>query len=146
MERLSWGTGMTAAMSQGSRSAGTVTWTPLAGRMAGVGAFVEGPYVVGPDARGVDHDAGPDGEVPGRVGRIGTDEGAVGHTMVIRREADDRGVVGHDGAELDRRRAGQGEGQAGVVGPGVEVQEAGHQVVGVERRQVGQCLVLGDPL
>ena len=34
MERLSLGTGMTAAMSQGSRSAGTVTCTPLAGRMA----------------------------------------------------------------------------------------------------------------
>ena len=34
MERLSWGTGITAAMSQGRRSAGTVTCTPLAGRMA----------------------------------------------------------------------------------------------------------------
>ena len=34
MERLSWGTGMTAAMSQGNRLAGTVMWMPLAGRIA----------------------------------------------------------------------------------------------------------------
>ena len=62
-------------MSQGSGSAGTVMWMPLAGRMdGGPGALVEGADPVGPDPGGVDHDRGPDVESLA-AGRIDPDAG-----------------------------------------------------------------------
>ena len=79
MERLSLGTGMTAAMSQGSRSAGHGHVHALGGTDGvGIGALVEGPHGVGPDARGVDHDPGPDRGTPTLVTGDGPDDGAVG--------------------------------------------------------------------
>ena len=107
--------------------------------------FVEGPHHVGPDTGGVDHDARPDGERGRLVVGVGAHDGSVGRSVGARREADDGGVVGHGGAELERGRAGEGHGQSGVVRPGVEVEEAGHQVLDVQRREVGQGLGLVDP-
>ena len=34
--------------------------------------------------------------------------------------------------------------EPGVIGPGVEVEEAGYEMFGAERREVGEGLVLGD--
>jgi hypothetical protein len=45
---------------------------------------------------------------------------------------------------FERGSAGQRQGQAGIVGACVEVQEAGNQTIGVECRQMGQRLILGD--
>ena len=135
MERLSLGTGMTAAMSQGSRVGGHGHVDALGGPDGvGIAALVEGAHVVGPDARGVDHDPGPDGnsEVSSSGTGRTTAPSAFPSAPVVRRTTGR--VVGHHGAELEGRRAGHGEGQPGVVGPGVEVEEPGHQVVGVERR------------
>ena len=107
-------------------------------------ALVEGPHVVGPDARGVDDDPRPDREFRGLVVGHRSDNGAVGGPVRAGRQADDRGVVGHDGAELVGRRARHREGQAGIVGPGVEVEEPGHEVAGAEGRQMRQRLLLRD--
>ena len=96
----------------------------------GIPALVEGADGVGPDARRVDHDPGPDRELRGLVVGHRTHDGAVGVPVRPGRQADDRGVVGDDRTELEGRRARHGEGQPGIVGPGVEVEEAGHQVVG----------------
>jgi hypothetical protein len=70
--------------------------------------------------------------------------GAVGGPVSAGRQADDRSVVGDDRAELVGRRARHREGQPGVVGPGVEVEEPRHEVVGAERRHVRQRLLLRD--
>ena len=72
----------------------------------------------------------------------GRDHGAVGLAVGAHGHADDRGVVGHRGTELERGGAGQGEREPGVVRPGVEVEEAGDEVIGLQRGQVGQGLVL----
>ena len=112
----------------------------------GVGALVHGPDAVGPDAGGVDHHLGSDGELRGGVALDRTHHGTVRLTVGAHGHGDDRGVVGHRRAVLERRRPGQRQGQAGVVGPGVEVEEPGHQVIGVERGQMGQRLLLVDLL
>ena len=79
MERLSLGTGMTAAMSHG-QPVGRHGDVDALGRPDGVGiaALVEGAHRVGPDARGVDHDPGPDRELRGLVVGHRTHDGAVG--------------------------------------------------------------------
>jgi hypothetical protein len=112
---------------------------------ARVRSFVEGPHIIGPDAGGVDDDPGLDRDVGRGIGGIGANDRSVRRPVVGGGEADHRGVVGHDGAVVERRRTGHGEGQAGIVGPRVEVEEPGHEMVGVERRQVGQGLGFGDP-
>jgi hypothetical protein len=109
-------------------------------------ALVEGAHVVGPDARRIDHDPGAHGELRGWVGRIGTHDGTVGVPAFIGGQANDRRVVGHDGSVLERGGAGQRQGQAGIVRPCVEVQEAGNEMIGAQRRQMGQRLILGDAL
>jgi hypothetical protein len=119
---------MTAAMSQGSR----------------ILALVEGADGVGPDARGVHHDPGPDGELRRLVSRGWAHDSAVGLPVGAGGQADDRGVVRHDGAEFEGGGAGHGECQPCIVGPGVEVEEPCHQVVGAECGQVGQRLVFCD--
>ena len=110
----------------------------------GILALVEGAHVVGPDSRGVDHDPRPDRELRGLVVGHRSHSGAVGRPVRARGQADDRGVVGHDRAELVGRRARHREGQPGIVGPGVEVEEPRHEVAGVEGWQVCQRLLLRD--
>ena len=136
---------MTAAMSQGSRSAGTVTWTPLAGRMA---------WGSVPSSRARTASAQtPEAltTMRARMGNSDASSSGTGRTTAPLAvpsapvgEADDGGVVGHDRAVLEGGGAGHGERQAGVVGPGVEVEEPRHQMVGVQRGEVGERLVLGD--
>ena len=119
-------------------------WMPLAGRIeCGFVSLVEGADLVGPHPGGVDHHRGPDLEglaaVRGHRGpvdpAVGTgDEG--GHPDVV---GGHRPVVEHRGAE-------HGQGQPGVVGPGVPVEEAGHQPVGPEGGHVGEGLRPGHLL
>ena len=145
MERLSLGTGITAAMSHG-QPVGRHGHVDALGRSdrVGIPALVERPHRVGPDAGGVDDGPGPDRELRCLVVGCGTHDGTVGGAVGARREADDGRVVGDGRPELEGRCAGEGERQSGVVGPGVEVEEAGHEVIGVERREMGEGLVLGD--
>ena len=122
---------------------------PLAGRIeCGCGALVEGAHVVGPHAGGVHHDLGPHLELAGPAGlRRPAPPGAPGRRHRARGVGDQArhlGVVGHDGAVVERGRAGDGQGQAGVVGPGVVVEEPGHQPVGAQGGEVGQRLGLVD--
>ena len=117
-------------------------WMPLAGRIdVGVGALVEGPDVVGPHAGGVDHHAGAHLDLAGA--RAGVDDGAR-HPVARLHEAGHPGVVDDGGAEVDRRGAGEREGQAGVVGLGVVVQVGPGEAV-AERRHVGPGRVGLEP-
>ena len=116
----------------------------MAGLSAGMHALVEVPHFVGPDARGVDHDPCSNAELGAVPFEFGAHQGAVGPPVVACREPDHGGVVGDGCTEFAGRGARQGKGQARVVGSGVEVDEPGDEVVGVERRQVGQCLFPGE--
>jgi hypothetical protein len=109
-----------------------------------VRVLVEGAHVIGPDSRRIHHDPGPHRELRGRVGRIGSHNGTCGGPTFLAGQPNDRRVVGHDGPVLQGGRTGQGQGQTGVVGAGVEIQEPRHEVIGGKRRQVGQRLILGD--
>ena len=73
-----------------------------------------------------------------------THDGAVGLPVGAGGQADDRGVVRHDGAELEGGGTGHREREPRIIGPGVEVEEPGHQVVGTERGEVRQRLVFRD--
>ena len=121
----------------------------------GVGALVEGPHLVGPDPGGVDHHPCPDVEVRA-VGRLAEGPGhgrpdprTTRAPMTVPRSSvtkpDHRRVVGGHRAVVQDGGAQHGQGEPGVVGPGVEVQEAGHQPVGAQGGQVGQGLGLGHP-
>ena len=111
-----------------------------------VGSSSSARDVVGPDAGGVDDDGRPDVEVrplgdlaerAGRAGPGGRADADAGHaTAVVGQEGGGPGVVGDDRAVVEDGRAQQREREAGVVGPGVEVQEAGDEVVGAQRREV----------
>jgi hypothetical protein len=106
-----------------------------------VGALVEGPDVVGPHAGGVDHHAGAHLDLAGA--RAGVDDGP-GHPVARLHEAGHPGVVDGGGAEVDRRGAGEREGQAGVVGLGVVVQVGPGEAV-AERRHVRPGRVGPEP-
>ncbi len=135
---------MTAAMSQGRAASGTVMWMPLAGRIecglrsssrARTSSAQTPPALTTTEARmskGVD---------PVRGDRRSADPPAVvGH------EAGHRRVVGGHRTVVEHRGAQDGEGEPGVVGPGVPVEEAGRQPVGPEGGHVGQGLLPGDLL
>ena len=136
---------MTAAMSQGKAASGTVMWMPLAGRIEwGSLPLVEGPDLVGPHAGGVDHHRGPDVEGLGR--RPGLTWAPLTRAAGAGGEGGDRRVVGGHRAVVEHRGAQDGQGEPGVVGPGVPVEESGHQPVGPQGGHVGQGLGPGHLL
>ncbi len=115
------------------------------GRADGVGVavLVQGAHLVGPHPGGVHHHRGPylerlpvDRRHPGPTHPAVGSGGQGGH----------RGVVGRHRPVVEDRRAQDRQGQPGVVGPGVPVQEARHQPVGPQGGQVGQGLVPADVL
>ena len=119
MERLSLGTGNHRGDVAG-QPVGRHGHVDALGRPdgVGVGALVEGADGVGPHARGVDHDPGPDGELGGLVLGGWTHDGAVGCPVGAGGQADDRGVVGDDRSEFEGGGAGHGECRAGRRRPG----------------------------
>jgi hypothetical protein len=145
-------------MSSAGRPAGNVMWTPLAGRIdrgfapssralggtdrPGVRPLVEGPELVGPHPGGVDHHGRPGFDFPAAdpVGQSGArdlatlPEQAGGLHPVHRHGPQGGGGLGH------------GEGEAGVVDPGVVVQEAGGQAPAVEIGHELEGLPLRQPL
>ena len=132
--RRSPGTGRAAAKSQGSRSAGTATWMPLAGRSAtGLGSRCGGQIgdLLGPDSAGVDDHFGPD------LGAVG--QPSAGEPATVVEESCDRGVVGDD-RTVSGRRSGHRQGEAGVVGLGVPVEEGGGQAVRAQDREMATGL------
>ena len=103
----------------------------------GVDALVEGAHLIGPHARRIDDDPGSNihtivetsaAEAAGGVLEKG------GHAGVVR---GDRAVVQDGGA-------GDGQGEARVVGMGIVVDEAGDQPGGVKGGHVVERLVAGD--
>ena len=61
--------------------------------------------------------------------------------VVLLEQPGDRCVVGSRGAVVEHRGAGHRQRQAGVVGAGVPVEEAGDEPVGAQRREVALRLV-----
>ena len=110
------------------------------------GPVVHGLQLVAPDAGGVDDDARPGRRWwPRRAPLDGADPGADDRAVGVLVEPDDRAPVG-DGGAVVGGGAGHGQGQPGVVGLGVVVDEAAHHLVGVEGRHVGQGLLGADAL
>ena len=96
MERLSLGTGMTAAMSQGRRLAGTVMWMPLAGRIAcgsRPSSRARTSSAQTPEAFTTIRARTGNSDVASSA--TGPDDGAVDGAVRAGGQADDRGVVGH---------------------------------------------------
>ena len=77
---------------------------------------------------------------------VGGHRGAVDPAVGPGGEGGHRGVVGGHRAVVEHRGAQHGQGQPGIVGPGVPVEEAGHQPVGPEGGHVGQGLGPGHLL
>ena len=94
----------------------------------GVHALVEGADIVGPDPGGVDDHGGSHHRPVGQLGPA--------DPTALFPEGGDPEVVDGDGAVVEHGGAHDLEGQAGVVGAGVVVDEGGHQPVGAQRREV----------
>jgi len=105
------------------------------GRADGVGrlAGVEGVDLLHPDAGGVDHRPGADLD----QARTGVDPHRVDLAPVVLAQGHHRGVVGHRGAESQGSGAGGGQGQAGVVHPGVVVEVGPGDVLHAQGGHVG---------
>ena len=122
------------------------------GRADGVGvdARLQRPHVVGPHPGRVDDDRGPHvyrrqgGPVRSRPGQ-GRGEGAVDPARAVAMEAAHGGVGRHRDAVFQGRGAGQGQGEAGVVGLGVVVHEPRHQAVPPQGGHVGERFVHAHP-
>ncbi len=110
----------------------------------GVVTLVERAHLVGPHSGRVDHHLGPHRQVARLAAVVRSHDGPVDGPVSSRREADDRRVVGDGGAVLEGCRAQNGQGQPGVVRPRVEIEEAGDEVVGRQRREMGERLVPAD--
>ena len=111
-----------------------------------VGAFDQTADVVGPHPGGVHHHRRGDVE---RIAFGGDDAGAGDGAGCARRlagQGGDLGVVGHDRAIVERRGAQDLQGQSGIVGPGIPVEEPGYQPVGAQRGQVLEGLGARHPL
>ncbi len=108
-----------------------------------MGTFVEGSNLVGPDPGRVDHHSCPNLE---GLGPFGYDAGA-GHPPVGGMgERVDPGVIDRHRTVVEDGGAQNAKGEPGVIGPGVPVEEAGHQVVGPQGGEVGEGLFLGHLL
>ena len=81
-----------------------------------MGAFIEGPHVVGPHAGGIDHDAGPDWKLRCGFGWIRANDGTGGCAGVVVDQPDNFRVVGHDSAVGN----GGGAGESDRQGPPVQ--------------------------
>ena len=106
-------------------------------------AFVEGSDLVGPDATGVHDGGGADLEGLTTLGHDGDPAdlpvgsgGDPGGGRVVRRHR----IVLEDGGAQHRKR------EAGIVAPGIPVEESGHQSLGVQGGQMGQRFGGGDLL
>ncbi len=102
-------------------------------------ALVERPHVVGPHAAGIDDRSGRDLD----DGPVGLDHRA-GDTPVAVDDLHHAGAVDHDGPVLGGG-AGDREREPGIVGGGVEVEEAAVQPVEVRAREVRRRLVGRQP-
>ncbi len=107
-----------------------------------IGLAVECRHGVRPDAGGVHDGTGADLERIGGAGRddLSPAEAAGG----VLQQAGHRGVVGGDDTVLEGRRAQDRQRQAGIVGTGVVVEEAGHDTPRAQRREVCVDLLRRD--
>ncbi len=130
-------------MSQGKADSGTVTCTPLAGRIEWGSA---------PSSRARTSSAQTpaaltttDARTSKGVAAVGYDPGAGDPPVGGVGECVDPGVVGRHRTVVEDGGAQDAEREAGVVGPGVPVEESGHQMVGPQGGEVGEGLLLGHP-
>ncbi len=103
---------------------------------AGGGVAGQVSHLFGPHPAGVDHHLGP------HLGAV--EEAGAGDPAVPFDQLGDGRVVGQGGAVLGGR-AGQGQGQPGVVGLGVPILERGGQAISPQQRKMGQRFGGVDP-
>ncbi len=104
--------------------------------------FVERAHLVGPHPRGVDDRPGVDPDLLA----VDEDDRAREAATSGMIEPDDAGPVQGHRTEVEGRRTCQGQGEAGIVGPGVVVEIGPGQAVDLQVRPAAEGLVAVEPL